>query len=115
MSKLTDHMNEEIQIKTLHSLMSDVEDEHLEFKEAKEGFDFKRLVKYCVALANECSGKLILGVTNKKPRNVVGTNAFKGIEKLKQQSIDIVHLRIEISEVAHPNGRVLLIDVPLLL
>ena len=29
------------------------EDEHLEFKEAKNNFHFEKLVKYCAALANE--------------------------------------------------------------
>ena len=29
------------------------EDEHLEFKEAKQNFHFETLVKYCVALVNE--------------------------------------------------------------
>ena len=29
------------------------EDEHLEFKEAKQNFHFEKLVKYCAALANE--------------------------------------------------------------
>ncbi len=29
------------------------EDEHLEFKEAKEQFDTPKLFRYCVGLANE--------------------------------------------------------------
>jgi len=43
------------------------EDEHLEFKEAKNRYDFEELVKYCVALANEGGGTMILGVTDKRP------------------------------------------------
>lgn len=38
-------------------------------------------MKYCVALANEGGGKMILGVTDKMPRRIVSTQAFKGREK----------------------------------
>lgn len=37
------------------------ERQRLEFKEAKTQFDNKKLYKYCVALANEGGGQLILG------------------------------------------------------
>ena len=46
------------------------EDEHLEFKEAKNNFHFEKLVQYCCALANEQGGQMILGVTDRKPRRV---------------------------------------------
>jgi ATP-dependent DNA helicase RecG len=52
------------------------ETENLEFKEAKNQFDSTKLLKYCVALANEKGGCLVLGVTNKPPRQVVGTLAW---------------------------------------
>ena len=42
------------------------ESEHLEFKEAKNQFDTTRLFRYCVAIANEGGGKLILGVSDKR-------------------------------------------------
>lgn len=53
------------------------EHQTLEFKEAKAQFDNDKLYKYCVAIANEGGGKLILGVADKQPRSVVGTNAFR--------------------------------------
>jgi len=59
------------------------EGENLDFKEAKEQFDSKKLAQHCIALANEGGGRLILGVTDKKPRRVVGTKAFPNIEKTK--------------------------------
>jgi hypothetical protein len=59
------------------------EDEHLEFKEAKNHFDFEELVRYCAALANEGGGRMILGITNKRPRKVVGSQAFGNLEKTK--------------------------------
>ena len=36
------------------------ENEHLEFKAAENRFDFELLVKYCVAMANEKGGRVIL-------------------------------------------------------
>ena len=52
------------------------ESEHLEFKEAANSFHFEELVDYCVALANEGGGRMLLGITDKVPRRVVGTKAF---------------------------------------
>jgi ATP-dependent DNA helicase RecG len=59
------------------------EHEHLEFKEAKSNFHFKKLVKYCSALANEGGGSIILGVTDALPRRVVGSSAFPNLERTK--------------------------------
>jgi len=39
--------------------MSGVEDEHLEFKEAKNQYSATQLVRYCSALANERGGKMV--------------------------------------------------------
>jgi ATP-dependent DNA helicase RecG len=69
-------------IDRLDELLKAKEDEHLEFKEAKNRFDFERLVKYCAALANEGGGSLILGVTDRPPRRVVGSTAFDELERV---------------------------------
>ena len=52
------------------------EGEHLEFKEAKQQYDTTKLLRYCAALANEQGGYLVLGVSDKMPRRVVGSQAF---------------------------------------
>jgi len=52
------------------------EGSRIEFKEAKGNFYFEELVQYCVALANEGGGKVVLGITDRRPRSVVGTAAF---------------------------------------
>ncbi len=49
----------------------------IEFKSAASGFHFEDLVKYCVAIANEGGGTIVLGVTDQRPRKIVGTQAFK--------------------------------------
>jgi len=88
------------------------EGEHLEFKEAKSSFRFERLLDYCVALANEKGGLLILGVTDLKPRKVVGTQAFADLSSTKLSLAQQLRLRIEAEEVFHPNGRVVIFQVP---
>ena len=88
------------------------EDEHLEFKEAKANFHFEKLVKYCAALANEGGGSIILGVTDKLPRRVVGSTAFAELGRTKAGLIDKLRLRIEAEEITHPDGRVLVFTAP---
>ncbi len=96
----------------LQTWMNAREDEHLEFKEAKKNFHFETLVKYCVALANEGGGRMILGVTDKLPRKVVGTRVFPNLEKTKAGLIERLRLRMDVEEIQHPDGRVLVFQVP---
>src|SRR5271155_2231556 len=88
------------------------ENEHLEFKEAKNRFEFEKLVKYYAALANEGGGSIVLGVTDKPPRRVVGSAAFAELERTKAGLIDRLRLRIDAQEIAHPDGRVLVFTAP---
>jgi ATP-dependent DNA helicase RecG len=88
------------------------EDEHLEFKEAKNQFDFEELVKYCCALANERGGRLILGVTDRRPRRIVGTRAFDDLSRTKLGLTERLRLRIDARDVQHPDGRVIVFEVP---
>ena len=100
---------------TLHQLglwMAGTESEHVEFKEAKATFDFERLVKYCAALANERGGALILGVTDARPRRVVGSRAFDPVEGTKANLVERLRLRVDVSELAHSDGRVVVFEVP---
>ncbi len=88
------------------------EDEHLEFKEAKQQYDTTKLFRYCVALANEGGGHLVLGVTDKQPRRVVGTLAFQNAGETKARILDALRVRVEITELLHPDGRVLVFEIP---
>lgn len=88
------------------------ETEHIEFKEAKNGYDTTDLYRYCVALANEGGGKLILGITDKRPRKVVGSQAFRNPEDIKAKLLDKLRVRVEVEIVTHPQGRVLVFHVP---
>jgi len=96
-------------------LVTPAEDERLEFKEAKNGYDSNKLLRYCAALANERGGYLVLGVTDKPPRQVVGSQAFADpshINNTKARILKELGIRVETTELQHQNGRVLVFDVP---
>jgi len=99
-------------LQQLQQWITSVEGEHFEFKEAKNRFSFDELGKYCCALANEGGGKVILGVTDKRPRRIVGTRAFHQPECARRSLMEKIHLRIDVLEITHPEGRVLVFDVP---
>ena len=101
-----------VSVNELQTWINAKEDEHLEFKEAKTKFDFEKLVKYCVALANEGGGRMILGVTDKLPRTVVGSRAFPDLAWTKAGLIERLRLRVDVEEIQHPDGRVLVFQIP---
>lgn len=86
--------------------------QRLEFKEAKTQFDNRKLYKYCVALANEGGGHLLLGIADKPPRPVVGTVAFNNPTEMAEKIFRAVGFRVDIEEVMHPDGRVLVFHIP---
>jgi ATP-dependent DNA helicase RecG len=101
-----------IDLARLADWMSEREGEHLEFKEARQSYDFDKVVRYVAALANEGGGWLILGVTDKVPRQVVGTRAFSDLGRLKLDLLTRLRLRIEVTQLIHPEGRVLVVSAP---
>lgn len=88
------------------------EHQRLEFKEAKNQFDTRKLSEYCVALANEGGGVLLLGVADKPPRPVVGTQAFPDTVGTAEKLFEAVGFRVDIEAVAHSDGRVLVFHIP---
>ena len=89
------------------------EDEHLEFKEASLSFNFDSLLGYCVALANEGGGRLILGVTNKYPRTILGTLAFRNLGKIREQIYNRIKMRVSTDQVLPDIGqRVVVFNIP---
>jgi ATP-dependent DNA helicase RecG len=96
-------------------LLTPVETERLEFKEAKFSYDKIKLMQYCVALANEGGGHLILGVSNQVPRQVVGTTAFlspEALNDIKSQTFNKLKIRVDVFELFHSGQRVLIFRVP---
>ena len=100
------------------------ETEWLEFKEAKNDLKSRDLGEYFSALSNEANlkgqpaGWLILGVTDKPPRRIVGTNYRPdrpALDKLKQLVAENTNGGItfeEIHEILTPEGRVLMFEIP---
>ena len=99
------------------------ETEWVEFKEAKRGYDFRKLGEYVSALANEANlkdqrcGWLVFGVRD-NDRAVVGS-------RFRENPVDLNHLKQEIAAqttggltfldihvVQHPEGRVVLFQIP---
>ena len=99
-------------INEIERFLNAKENEHVEFKEAKNNYHFETLVKYCAALANEGGGRFVLGITDKLPRKIVGSSVFQNIERTKAGLIERLHLRIDAEEIHHPSGRILIFHVP---
>lgn len=93
-------------------LVMDSETEHLEFKEAKNNFHFEKLVDYCVALANEGGGHIVFGVTDKPPRQVVGSAVFESPAKTAGSVYERLHIKVVATELEYEGKRVLIISVP---
>jgi ATP-dependent DNA helicase RecG len=105
-----------------HLLSLSGENEVIEFKEAKNNFDFKELGKYFSALSNEANLKghthawLFFGINNKN--QIVGTQyrpSRNDLDHLKYELAEKVNNRltfIEIYELITPQGRVLFFQIP---
>ena len=96
----------------LQHWLTEPEGTNLEFKEAKQNFHFEKLVEYCVALANEGGGKIILGVTDRRPRRIVGTAAFAEPGRTEAGLHGRLSHRIPVEELHTTEGRVLVVHVP---
>lgn len=107
----------------LAELIAGWEGECVEFKEANDNFPTSDIGKYFSALANEAnlrghtSGWLVFGVENKR-RVVVGTSYREDHERLMSlkhqiaQGVDPSTTFADIHVLMHPQGRVVLFEVP---
>ena len=120
---MTSQIDLQDKLKQLRVLPS--ETEWIEFKEAKNNFDFDDLGKYFSALSNEAnlknqsSGWLVFGLRDKPiPRQIVGTNyrpLRPDLDSLKEEIANGTSHRItfeEIHELQTLDGRVLLFQIP---
>lgn len=88
------------------------EHQQLEFKEAKHQYDTRKLCGYCVAIANEGGGQLLLGIANDPPRPVTGSDAFPDTNDIVQKLFSWLGFRVDVEAVAHPDGRVVVFHIP---
>lgn len=105
-----------VKVALLEEWMQGKEGENLEFKEWKTKGDFEQLGKYCCALANEGGGRFIIGVTDARPRKVVGTVWCDQPERTRKTLCERVPLAIDFEEIQHPDckpgSRVLVFQIP---
>ena len=69
-------------------------------------------MEYCAALANEGGGRIVLGVTDQRPRRIVGTLAFAEPGRTEAGLHERLRHRIPVEELRTAEGRVLVIHVP---
>lgn len=98
---------------------------HIEFKEAKNDFNYgggehkdprKRrhcILGYMAALANEGGGRLVFGMVDKRPHEIVGTTFEKGNLGALEDAIYEYHgIRVNIEEHFDGDRRVVVFNVP---
>jgi ATP-dependent DNA helicase RecG len=99
-------------LEQVHCFMTDLEGERLEFKEARKSYPFDKLLRYCAAIANEGGGRIILGITDKRPRKIVGTQAFSQPERTRAGLMEKLRLNVGVDDVRSSEGRILVFTVP---
>ena len=92
--------------------LEEPEGERLEFKEARRGFPFDTLVDYCVALANAGGGRILLGVTDARPRRVVGSEEFTEPGRTEAGIYEKLRHRVPVEELTIDGRRILVVHVP---
>jgi len=100
------------------------ETECIEFKEAKNDYGFDKIGKYFSALSNEANlnrksaGWLIFGVTDKPPREIVGSNYRNtppGLDRLKKKIAHNTNHQMtfaDIHELTVQEKRVVMFEIP---
>jgi ATP-dependent DNA helicase RecG len=98
---------------TLDEILVAKEGENFEFKRAENAFSYTELQKYASALANEGGGKIVFGVSDVRPRKVVGSKAFEQPERVRKNLIETLHVNVdfELFNESTPQ-RVLMFAVP---
>lgn len=96
---------------TVEELLKAKEGENIQFKEAKNRFDSGEAARCCCALANCGGGKLVFGITDKRPRQVVGSSAFDQPERTRMGLIDKLKILVDFQLYEYQSKRVLVFDV----
>lgn len=96
---------------TIEELLNAQEGEQCQFKEAKIRFDSNEAARCCCALANCGGGKLVFGISDKRPRQVVGSAAFDQPERTRKGLIDKLKVMVDFQLYEHEGKRVLVFDV----
>ena len=98
-------------LETIEELLNAKEGEQYQFKEAKTRFDFNEAARCCCALANCGGGKLVFGINDARPRQVVGSKAFDQPERTRKGLIEKLRIMVDFQLFEHDGKRVLVFDV----
>jgi ATP-dependent DNA helicase RecG len=97
---------------TLHDIINLPENYNCEFKEAKNRQDISEATKYLCAISNHGGGRLVLGVTDKRPRRIVGSQACPQPESTVRYFMDKIRVRVDFKLYESEEGkRVLVFEV----
>ncbi len=80
---------------TLDEIIVAKEGERFEFKEAKHSFSFDKLLQYLCAYSNLGGGHVVFGVSDLRPRQVVGSMAFEQPERVRRTLIDKLKVGVD--------------------
>ena len=80
---------------TIEEMLTAKEGENFEFKTAENRFSYTELQKYASAISNEGGGKIVFGITDKRPRKVVGSKAFDQPERTRKGLIDSLRINVD--------------------
>jgi len=97
--------------KFIAELLTAPEGPHCQFKGAKNRFDFMEAVKCCCALSNCGGGKFVLGISDQRPREVVGSAAFDQPERTREDLMRKLHIWIDFQVYEYDDKRVLVFEV----
>ena len=86
---------------TIEELLNAEEGEQCQFKEAKQRFDFSEAARCCCALANCGGGRLVFGVSDKRPRKIVGSKAFDQPERTRKGLIAKLNVMVNFQIYEH--------------
>ena len=93
----------------IEDLLTAKEGEQTQFKEAKRRFDSDEAAQICCALANCGGGMFVLGITDKHPRKVVGSEAFDQPERTRKGLIDKLKVMVDFQILKDPEGKRVLV------
>lgn len=96
----------DITVELIDSLLDQPEGPELEFK-AEAGFNIDKLCRYCCGFANSGGGLLVLGVSDKRPRQVVGTPAIQNPPKAEEEIYAHISPKphVRVLEVSYPEDK----------
>lgn len=95
----------------IDELLNANEGEGYQFKEWKNKGDLQEAAKILCALSNCGGGKFVIGISDERPRKVVGSQAFQQPERTRMDLMNKLRVRVDFNIYEHENRRVLVFDV----